>query len=167
MIAFMRFVNRLNERIGKVCSFIVVPIISIILLELFLRGAFNRPTSWVHELSGYLLAAYSLLAGGYTLLHGAHVNVDIIFKKFSPRKQSIISLFTWMLFFYLFFVIIWRTGEAGIFSMMIGERSPSTWGPLFWPVRLFIPIGSVLITLQGVVQFLDDLFFAIKGEKLT
>jgi len=32
---------------------------------------------------------------------------------------------------------------------------------------LLIPIGSVLITLQGIVQFLDDLFFAIKGEKLT
>jgi TRAP-type mannitol/chloroaromatic compound transport system permease small subunit len=163
----MRVVKAINEWVGRVCAFLIVPLIGMILLEVALRFFFNLPTSWVHESSGYLLAAYSVLAGGYALLHRAHVNVDILFTRFSPRKQSVISLFTWVLFFYYFAIIIWRTGEASLFSIQIWEHSPSTWGPLFWPVRLLIPIGSILILLQGIVQFLEDLIFAVQGRKLT
>ena len=165
MKSFISVVTTVNETVGRICSFIILPMVSIILLELLLRALLNHPTNWVHELSGYFLAAYCMLGGGYALLHKAHVNVDILYARFSPRRKSIISLFTWMLFFYFFIVVIWRTGEASLFSIKIWERSTSIWGPLFWPVKLLIPVGSILLLMQGISQFLEDLLFAIRGGK--
>jgi len=162
---FARVIESMNEMVGKICSLLIPPLFGIILLEVGLRYFFNSPTSWVHESSGYILAAYSVLTGGYALLHNSHVNVDILYSRFSPKIKSTISLFTWPLFFYYLAVIIWRTGESSIFSIQIWERSPSVWGPVFWPIRLLIPIGSIFILLQGLVQFMDNLYFIFKGEK--
>lgn len=166
MARFARVIIIINEIAGKISSMLIIPLIIIILLELSLRYLLNSPTSWVHEASGFILAAYSVLTGGYALLHKSHVNVDILYGRFSPRTQSSIFIFTWLLFFFYFSVIIWHTGEATFFSIQIWERSPSVWNPIFWPIRLLIPLGSIFIFIQGLIQFIDNLIFIIKGERI-
>ena len=165
MNSFMRFVNVINEAVGKCCSLLVAPMMGIIVLELVLRFIFASPTNWVHESSGYMLAFYSILGGGYALQGRGHVNVDILLTRFTRRKQRLIALFTWLVFFFYLIVIIWYSGEASIFSIKIWEHSSSAWGPLYWPVRLVIPIGSILMFLQGLVQFIEDLTFVLKREE--
>ena len=51
--------------------------------EVFARYLFNRPTIWVLEVNQYILCFYVALTGGYCMLHDVHVNVEIIYEKFS------------------------------------------------------------------------------------
>ena len=37
---------------------------------------------------GSLFAGYILLGGGYTLLHRDHVNMDIVYSRFTPRARA-------------------------------------------------------------------------------
>lgn len=165
MQSFRECINNLNVVMGKVCSFIAIPLICIVIYELILRYLFDNPTSWVHELSGFLLGAYTLLTAGFVQKSRGHVNVDIFVGKFSARIQTIIRLLTSVLFFFFVGVIIWCTGKGAIESVAMWEHTSTMWGPLYWPVRLYIPIGAILLLLQGIVQFIEDLS-TIKGRKI-
>ncbi|MFZ3046430.1 MAG: TRAP transporter small permease subunit, partial [Desulfatirhabdiaceae bacterium] len=45
-------------------------------------------------------------------------------------------------------------------SIQMGERSYSSWAPLVWPVKMMLPIGSFLLVLQAISDFLRDLLMA-------
>ena len=40
-----------------------------------------------------------MLVAAYTLLYNAHVRIDIIYQKFSPRTRGILDCFTYLIFF--------------------------------------------------------------------
>ena len=161
----MKFINDLNEVMGKICSFIVFPLIGIVIYELIMRYIFDSPTSWVHESSGFLLGAYSVLTAGFVQKSKGHVNVDILVGKFSTKNQTIVRLLTSIIFYFFVGVIVWYTGKAAIESIAMWEHTSTMWGPLYWPVRLYIPIGAILLLLQGIVQFIEDLS-TLKGGKI-
>ena len=56
-----------------------------LLFEVVARYMFNSPTSWATEATTMLFVAYTILSGGYLLLHRGHIKVDIFYQQFSPR----------------------------------------------------------------------------------
>jgi len=39
----------------------------------------------------------------------------------------------------------------------VGERSFTEWAIQYWPVKLMMPIGAALMTLQGISKLLKDI----------
>ncbi len=162
---FLHLIDTVNERVGRITSFLVMVLVSIVGYEIVSRVMFNNPTRWVHELSGFFLLACAMLGGGYALLHKAHVNVDILYSRFSPRIRAIIDLLTYMVFFLFCGLLVWKSGQHAWFSLSTGETSTSTWMPLIGPVRALIPIGAFLVLLQGLAKFIRDLVIAVTGRQ--
>jgi TRAP-type mannitol/chloroaromatic compound transport system permease small subunit len=50
-------------------------------------------------------------------------------------------------------------------SLITMERSPSAFAPILLPFKMLIPIGSVLLLLQGLAKFIRDLQFLFDGNK--
>ena len=70
------------------------------------------------------------------------------------------------LFFPLFTVLIWKCGEHALWSLIHGEcSSGSAWRPVIGPFKMVIVLGLVLFFLQGLVDFLRNIIFVVKGEK--
>ena len=44
------------------------------------------------------------------------------------------------------------------------ENSHSAWNPPVWPLRLCVPIGAILLILQGVVKLIDDLTILFSSD---
>lgn len=107
-----------------------------------------------------------LLAGGYVLLHKAHVNLDLLYSRVSRRKQAILDLITAPIFFFIMVLFIWKGMDFTLISWKTLEHSSSPWGPPFYPVKTVIPIAVLLLLLQGMAKFIYDLFFVIKGKEL-
>ena len=57
--------------------------------------------------------------GAYVLKHGGHVNVDILYGRFSPRIRAIIDLFTWLLFFYFCGLLLVKGWEMAWDSFVV------------------------------------------------
>jgi len=160
------FIDRFNDCIGRIFSIIVFPIVLMLVYEVTMRYVFNRPTIWAHELSAILYAIYFLIGGVYALRWGGHVRVDILYNKFSRRTQSILDLFTWILFYIFIGIMFWEGSKFAYTSMMRMEISNTAWSPPIWPVKMFIPLAAFLMLLQGFTKTMKDIYFLFTDKEL-
>ena len=161
----LAFIDALNDRAGKLVSFLVIFIIAAMIYEVVARYWFNSPTMWARETAMFLLGGYSLLGGAYVLRHKAHVNMDIVYNRLSPRKRAIADLITSLLFFLFCGVLLWWGIDYASHSLSVGETTGSTWNPPEFPIKLMIPVGVFLLLLQGLAKFVRDLITVVTGTE--
>lgn len=154
---FMRSISLVNEWVGKACSLLFPPLVCIVLVEVILRYVFNRPTVWAWDISMMLMALTIVLSGGYVLHKNAHVNVDVIVTRFSPRTRAKIDLATSVLFFFAVGLLVWKSGEGAWDSFLTREHLSTVFSPPIYPLKIAWPIGAFLLLLQGVAKFIRDL----------
>jgi len=123
----------------------------------YFRYFAGAPKVWTGELTQLLFGIYAVLSGGYIMAHGGHVNVDILYSRLSPRKRAVIDAFTSLLFLVFVGALLYFGSALAWESISFWEHSQSAWDPPIWPVKAAIPIGAVLLLLQGIVKLLQDL----------
>ena len=163
---FISVVDSLNNWVGKTISFLVYPMIGVLVWEVFMRYVFNRPTIWAHELSALFYAVFFLLGGAYTLRWKAHISVDVLYLKLSPRSRAILDLITWLLFYFFCGVLFWQGSQAGWKSFLRMERASTVWEPYVWPVKFCIPLAAFLMLAQGLTKTISDFYLAFTGRNL-
>ena len=164
---FLRTVDATNEWLGRGVSFLILLVIAIVVFEVVARYVFNRPTIWAHEMSLFLYGPYFMLAGGYVLLHKAHVNVDIIHLRLSLRARVITDLVTALLFFFYAGLLLWQGGQMAWESVVIREVNATFWAPITYPFKLLLPISAFLLLMQGLAKFIRDFITAVSGKEAT
>jgi len=167
VVKLIQWIDRFSDGAGKIISFLVPIMIAVLCYEVVMRYVFNAPTFWGHETTQNLFGYYAVLIGGYALRHKAHVTVDVLYRKWSPRLQSTIDSFTWLLFWLFFGLLLWHGGDAAIMSTLRLDRSATSWGPPMWPLKVTIPIGAFLLLLQGLSVYLRKVYFAFTGRELA
>ncbi len=81
----------------------------VLLYESISRTLFNKPHIWVVEMAQFLMAAYYLLGGGYSMILKGHVRMDLLYGRWSEKKQALADLITGpFLMFYLIFLLVRR-----------------------------------------------------------
>ena len=145
-------IDATNDWVGKIFSFAVLLMFALVIMEVFFRYLFNSPTVWTNELTQMIFGAYIILSGGYILKKGGHVNVDIVFSHLSPRGQAILNIITFPVFLAFGGMMLVYGYSLALDSLTILEHSESAWNPPIYPVKMMIPIGALLLILQGLVD---------------
>lgn len=158
-------IDTLNEWIGNIMKFSILAIGGMLIIEVTARYGFNSPTFWAHESSALLLGAYMFLAGGYCLLHGSHVKIEIFWRLLSRKQQAILDLCTSWIFFVFVFFLGWQVVRRAWISVMWLEGTQSSWSPPVWPLKIIAAVGIFLLFIQGTVKFVRD-FYRAKGIEL-
>lgn len=125
-----------------------------------LRYVFKSPLLWTDEMCGFIFGTYAVLGGGYALLHGEHVKVDILHRHISKRAVAILDSITFPLFLIFSGVLFWKGAKMAWISVLGLEHSWSLWGPPVWPMKLILAMGAFLILIQGLVKFRKDVIAA-------
>ncbi|MEB3243158.1 MAG: TRAP transporter small permease subunit [Cyanobacteriota bacterium] len=94
-----------------------------------------------------------LLAMGYALQRDDHVRVDVLQSRWPARRQRRVELAgTLALLLPFVVVVLIASVEPTLSSWRLGETSPDPGGlPRYW-VKSLIPLGFLLLGLQGVAQ---------------
>jgi len=154
---FNRFISNINGIAGELVAYWSIIAVFVYYYEVIARYVFNSPTNWAHESMFLMFGMQYLLAGGYVLREGAHVRVDVIYMHFSKRTKALIDVIT-SSFFFIFMVALFVTGF--IFfndSFEVNEVSFTEWAIHYWPIKLTIPLGALLLFLQGTAQLVKDI----------
>jgi TRAP-type mannitol/chloroaromatic compound transport system permease small subunit len=114
-------IDRVNETVGSLVSFGVPLLGFIILFEVVMRYGFNRPTIWAHDISQFLFGATYMLGAGYTYLLRGHVNMDMLYVRFSKRGKAIADAATGVLFLIFLSVLVWHSGLMAWESVIFNE----------------------------------------------
>jgi TRAP-type mannitol/chloroaromatic compound transport system permease small subunit len=126
------------------------------------RYVFDLSSNGWLELQWYLFSAVFLLAAGYTLRHNGHVRIDVVVSHLPPRLRAWIDLLGGI-FFLLPMALIIMVLAWPIFvdAFVHHEYSSDAGGLLRWPVKLLMPLGFLLLSLQGVSEIIKRIAFLL------
>jgi len=158
-------IDKLNEWVAKLASWVIVLIIGATVYEVLMRYLFNSPTNWVFEFNYLAHGPYFLLIGAYAYAQNVHVNVDIIHGRLSPRGRAILDIFTMTFFFIFVLMMLIYGGRFALNSLAYRETLSSAWAPPIYPVKLVIPIAAFLLLMQGIVKYIRSIHIAITGKE--
>lgn len=164
MDSLLKRIDRLSERSGQITGYIIYPGIFILTWEVVARYFFNSPTIWAHGVSQRLFAAYYILGGAYVLRHKAHINMDIVYSRRSPRTKAILDVIGAVPFFLLCFVLLWFGSGFAWESLRQLEPDATIFRAPVYPVKIMVPLAGLLLFLQGLAKFCRDLSTAITGR---
>lgn len=165
MKRFLTTIDWVSEKSGKGISFLILLLSAVVLYEIVARYLFNSPTIWAHEISQMIFGTYVILMGAYVLKNGGHVNVESIYIRFAPRTRAVIDLFTWSLFFIFCGLIFWKGAGMAWDSFLVRETGPTAFAPPIYPFKAMIPLGALLILLQGLAKYLRCILFLATGKE--
>jgi len=164
-------IDALSEWTGKAVSWLVLVLILSIVYDVFVRYVLDAPTIWCFDTSYMLVGAVYVTGLAYVLHHNANVRVDIVSSHFGPKLKLFVELFFTLVFFFPFTsFLLWTSLKIAIHSCAIRELASYTiWYPPIYPLRALVPLGLLLLLLQGMANFARDsstLMKLIKGEPL-
>jgi TRAP-type mannitol/chloroaromatic compound transport system permease small subunit len=160
LLQFSSFVDRVNERIGRWASWLTLLAVIVCTVNALVRYSLNMSSNAWLEMQWYLNSGMFLLVAAYALKINAHVRIDVINGKLSPRAQAWIDV-VGGLFFLLpaCLIIAWYSWPSLVNSWQIQEMSSDHGGLIRWPVRLLIPVAFVLLSLQGISEVIKRVAF--------
>jgi TRAP-type mannitol/chloroaromatic compound transport system permease small subunit len=167
LIAFSRGVDRLNAGIGKIADVAVLAACAISAGNAFMRYGLSWSSNAWLEVQWYLFAAIVMLGASYTLYRNEHVRVDLLFATYSPRTRLWVDVFGFVFFMLPGMVMLaWMTWPFFVDSFMRDEGSPNAGGLPRWPVKLLLPIGFALLSLQGISELIKRIAL-LRGHDLS
>jgi TRAP-type mannitol/chloroaromatic compound transport system permease small subunit len=151
---FEHFMDRLSQWVGHAFAWCTVILTLGISYEVVVRYAFNAPTTWSFDLGYMMYGALFFMAGAYTLARGGHVRADIFYRLWAPRTQAKMDLLLYFVFFFPGIVaLVWAGTEHAEESWRYREVSVfSPTGVPVYPLKTLLPVGAVLLFLQGVAE---------------
>lgn len=159
--------DTISEWSGRIFVWLIIPLSAVVLFEVISRRIFGSPHIWSTEVINFIYGPHFMLVAAYTLLHRGHVNIDIIYNRFSIRVRGVLDIFTHLLFFFPFCIIILYNGI--IFaktSWSMGETSESAALTIVPLIKTVIPVTFMLILIQGLANFIRSLVRVVRGEEI-
>ncbi len=155
LLALSRFIDAANTRVGRAVYWLVLASVLVSAINALFRYTFNMSSNAWLEIQWYLFSAVFMLCAGYTLLHNEHIRIDVVYGRFSRRTQIWIDLFGTVFFLLPMALIIMKLSWPMFLDAYTrGEISGDAGGLIRWPVKILIPVGFLLLALQGVSELI-------------
>jgi len=160
LLQFSRLIDGLNRLIGLLAMWMILAATVISAGNAIVRKTLGTSSNAWLEIQWYLFAAVFMLGGGYAFLRNAHVRIDFLSARFSPRTRNWIDIVGIVVFLlplcYLMITLGWPVFERAWIS---GEVSSSAGGLVRWPVFGLIPLGFAILAAQGVSELIKRVAF--------
>ncbi|PUB18854.1 TRAP transporter small permease subunit [Yoonia sediminilitoris] len=182
---YIHAVDAVNYRLGRVIMYGIFVLMGILLWS-SISKTFFLPTLWTLEMAQFVMVAYYILGGPYSIQLGSNVRMDLLYGEWSTRKKAWFDLFTVLLLIFYLCVLLygavsstayslgyWGTEPFSFFAGLLTgseeigrmERSSTAWRPYLWPIKAVMIVGMFLMLLQCLSEFFKDLL-RIRGEVL-
>lgn len=157
MLIIEQSINGLNERVGKLTSFLAIPLIIVVVYEVMMRYLFNSPTVWGFEATTFIYGVHFVLGFAYTHKHNGHVAIDVFETRLPFRPRTIMRIIVNLILFIptVGLLATWAVIYAST-SWQNWERASTSWAPPLYPFKTIMAIGFILLFLQGIAKLISD-----------
>ena len=162
--AYVRIVERVNYRVGRVAMYLLFALMGVLLWSSLSKFT-PFPSIWTLEMAQFIMVAYYILGGPYSLQLDSNVRMDLLYGSWSNRTRTWVDAFS--IFALIFFLVVLLIGgiDSTIYSLKYTERSPTAWRPYIAPIKIIMNIGFVLMILQSLAFFFRDVA-RLRGEEI-
>jgi TRAP-type mannitol/chloroaromatic compound transport system permease small subunit len=164
LLKLPRAIDWLNAQVGKYAIWLILAATVISAVNAVVRKVFNMSSNAFLEVQWYLFAWSFLIAAGYTLLHREHVRIDVVNSRLSKRKQVWIDIIGFAFFLTpLCLTVLYLSTPVVLQMYQSGETSGNSGGLIRWPVWAALPVGFMLLMLQGWSELIKRIAF-LRGQ---
>lgn len=154
--AVARALERVSSAVGNGAAWLALVMVVV--------GAFNALSRYLGRFTGsdlssnayielqwYLFSALFLLGAADALREDAHVRVDVVYGRLGPRARAVVDLIGTLVFLLPFCAFaLWTSLPMVENSWRVMEQSPDPGGLPRYPIKTLIPVGLLLVMLQGI-----------------
>jgi TRAP-type mannitol/chloroaromatic compound transport system permease small subunit len=159
-LGLSRAIDALNEQIGKLTYWLILAAVLISTGNAIVRYTLNTSSNAWLEIQWYLFSFVFLFCAGYTLLHNQHVRIDVISANLSARGRAWIDILGTIFFLLpMAIAIMWLSWPVFLDAYRSHEISANAGGLMVWPGRLMLPVGFLLLVLQGFSELIKRVAF--------
>jgi len=151
-------IDKMNRKQGEILSFLILPLLGVVVYEVFMRYVFNAPTIWGFELTIFFYGVHFILGYAYTDTLDAHVRVDIVTMRLGTRAKAILNTVTLLVIFFPFItcLTIWTWKFAWI-AVVTRELNSTSWAPPIYPVKVLMAVGFTFLLVQGISNLIKNI----------
>lgn len=182
---FITAIDGVNYYTGRVVMYGIFVLMAILLWS-SISKTFFLPSLWTLEMAQFVMVAYYVLGGPYSIQLGSNVRMDLLYGEWSLRKKAWVDLITVLFLLFYLGVLMWGALSSTAYSLgfwgsnpleffgglltgdqQIGrmERSPTAWRPYMWPIKTVMVIGIFLMLLQCLSELFKDVL-RLRGEAI-
>jgi TRAP-type mannitol/chloroaromatic compound transport system permease small subunit len=186
MRGYVRAIDAMNRLIGRCAMYLVFVLMGVLLWSSASKTFFD-PALWTLETAQFVMVAYYVLGGPYSIQLGSNVRMDLFYGSWSARTKAWVDAFS--VLFLLFYLGVLFHGAVGSTAYSLGyfglepytffadllttlltdgpatagekfgflERSSTAWRPFLWPVKVILCVGVFLMLLQAVAELFKDI----------
>lgn len=161
---FVHGVEAINRVVGRFAMYLIFAILGVLLYS-SISKTFFMPAAWTLESAQFLMVAYFLLGGAYSMQLDAHVRMDLFYSRWSPKTRALVDVLT--IGFLIFYLVLLLYGgiSSTQYALEYDETSYSAWSPPMAPIKIVMCIGIALMLLQAIATLFKDIA-AARGETL-
>ena len=159
MQKIVRYIDRMNDVIGRSISWLTLLMVIITFLVVVLRYVFSSGWIAMQESIIYMHSIVFMLGVAFTLKQNGHVRVDIFYERMGPRSRAWVDLLGAIFLlipFCLFIILISWNYVSLSWSLLEGSRDAGGL-PAVFLLKTTIPVMAMLLILQGVAQGLRSI----------
>jgi TRAP-type mannitol/chloroaromatic compound transport system permease small subunit len=158
LLSISRVIDAINGRVGRWIAWLILVAVAVSAVNAITRKLFDMSSNAWLELQWVLFGAVFLLCSPWTLMSNEHIRIDIVNSRLSRGTRNWIDLLGHSVFLLPFCVIMvitsWPFAQR---SYLINEQSLNAGGLPQWPAKFLVFLGFVLLTAQGVSEFIKRL----------
>ncbi len=164
MNRLLRLSDRLSDAGGALSGLMICAGVCLVAIEIIMRTFFSSTLYITEEYSGYLMAALTFLALGYTLRHKGHIRMTFLHHILKGRARIVLDMVCFAAGFAFLLLLCWVTSLFFFDSFVSGTKSMQiSETPLAIP-QFFLPLGALIMTIQFAAGFFRALEAWRKGE---
>lgn len=164
LLAYVRVVERLNYLVGRFAMYLLFVLAGVLLWSIIAK-ALLAPPLWTQEMAQFTMVSYFILGGAYSLQLGANVRMDLLYGRWSLRRQAAVDAVTVFAMIFFLGIVLYGGIDSTIYAFEIGERSRTVWRPYLAPIKIIICLGTLLMILQSIAYLIRDIA-RLRGEDI-
>ena len=149
-----KWIDKCSDFGAYLSSLFMILIVSLILIEIFLRTFFHTSTLISDEYSAYFFVSFVMFGLSYTFKENGHIRITLILSRLSKKTEKIFDIITScialiltsFLFYHSLFMVI-DTCKLDMRADSIAET------PIFIP-QIAIPVGLFIFILQILIKII-------------
>ncbi len=162
---YVQTVDRMNYFVGRATIYMIFAMMAVLFYS-SVSKAFFTPALWTFEFAQFLMVAYFLVGGAYSLQLNGHVRMDLLYGSRTEHTRNWWDAVTALFMIAYLVGLLYGSISSTVYALEYGERSYSSWQPYMWPIKIIMMVGIILMLLQAISQFFKDLAAAI-GKPLS
>jgi C4-dicarboxylate transporter DctQ subunit len=158
----IKLVQRIESVGTKICTYLLVVMSFIVVVQVFSRYLFNYSFVWAEELVRYLMIWMVMIGSALVQSKNDHIRIDFFPRLAGSRGRRIMETGFRLCTLVFLTVITYKGVQATYFNRLF--ESSGLRISMFWP-SLAIPLGGILLGVYTVVALIQDFYRLVSWPK--